>query len=341
MVFASTVFLFVFLPIVLLGNVLLKRNIALQNLFLLGMSLVFYAWGEPKYIVLMLFSCCINWAFGRIMGKVENPKDRLLCLIVDILFNVGLLFICKYLNWGIGIFNRIFSTTLHQFPLRLPIGISFYTFQASSYIIDVYRKKIKAQKSLLGVSLYICLFPQLVAGPIVRYTDIEERLHDRKITIQDTSDGITRFLIGFSKKILLADSLAVIADKAFTLNDSGSLSVVMAWLGAIAYSLQIYYDFSGYSDMAIGLGKMLGFHFGENFNYPYLANSISDFWRRWHISLGNWFRDYVYIPLGGNRKGKVHTTINLMIVWCTTGMWHGANLTFLVWGGYLRYTAYN
>lgn len=179
---------------------------------------------------------------------------------------------------------------------------------------------------------YICLFPQLVAGPIVRYTDIEERLYNRKITMEDTSDGITRFLIGFSKKILLADSLAVIADKAFVLNGEEALSASMAWLGAIAYSLQIYYDFSGYSDMAIGLGKMLGFHFGENFHYPYLANSISDFWRRWHISLGNWFRDYLYIPLGGNRKGKIRTALNLMITWCATGIWHGANMTFLFWG---------
>ena len=239
---------------------------------------------------------------------------------------------CKYLNWGIGIFNQVFNTTFSQFPFRLPIGISFYTFQALSYIIDVYRRRIKAQKSLAGVSLYICLFPQLVAGPIVRYTDIEERLYDRKITVEGTSYGITRFLIGFSKKILLADSLAVIADKSFMLNSEDMLSVAMAWLGAIAYSLQIYYDFSGYSDMAIGLGKMLGFHFGENFNYPYLANSISDFWRRWHISLGNWFRDYVYIPLGGNRKGKIRTALNLMITWCATGIWHGANMTFLVWG---------
>lgn len=332
MIFTSTVFLFAFLPIVLLGNVLLKRNIALQNLFLLGLSLVFYAWGEPKYIVLMLFSCCTNWTFGRIMGRVENPKGRMLCLFAGVLFNVGLLFVYKYLNWGIEIFNQVFNTTFSQFPFRLPIGISFYTFQALSYIIDVYRRRIKVQKSLMCLSLYICLFPQLVAGPIVRYTDIEERLHDRKITAQDTSDGITRFLIGFSKKILLADSLAVVADKAFMLNAEGALSTAMAWLGAIAYSLQIYYDFSGYSDMAIGLGKMLGFRFGENFNYPYLANSISDFWRRWHISLGNWFRDYVYIPLGGNRKGKIRTAYNLMITWCATGIWHGANMTFFAWG---------
>lgn len=332
MIFTSTVFLFGFLPIVLLGNILLKKKIAAQNFFLLGMSLVFYAWGEPKYIALMLFSCCINWGMAIVIEKCKNRKWRGVSLVVALAINIGMLLVCKYLNWGIGMFNHFFGLSIPVTPFRLPVGISFYTFQALSYIIDVWCGRIKAQKSLINIGLYISLFPQLVAGPIVRYVDIEQKLFDRKITAEDTSEGIFRFLTGFCKKVLLADIFSVIADKAFALNGEASLGTAMAWLGAISYTLQIYYDFSGYSDMAIGLGKMLGFQFGENFNYPYMANSVSDFWRRWHISLGNWFRDYVYIPLGGNRKGKARTIINLMITWCVTGVWHGANLTFVLWG---------
>lgn len=329
MVFTSAVFVFIFLPVVLAGGIILRKHINISNLFLFFMSLIFYAWGKPKYVLLMLFSIICNYCLALL---IEKTKYRNFWLIVAIFINIGVLFFFKYANWVLSIFNRMFNTSLYSKSMMLPIGISFYTFQALSYVIDVWKKKTPAQKSFIGVGLYIILFPQLVAGPIVRYTDIEQQIKERLMTSDKISDGIERFLVGFSKKILLADSFAAIADKVFLMNNENTLGMVFAWLGAIAYAMQIYFDFSGYSDMAIGLGKILGFSFPENFNYPYMASTITDFWRRWHISLSKWFRDYVYIPLGGNRHGTGRMIISLAITWLATGIWHGANVTFLIWG---------
>lgn len=333
MVFSSTIFVFGFLPIVLLGSIMLQKNIKLQNIFLLIVSLLFYAWGEPGYVFLMMFSIVLNWLAALMIDTVDKQKwHRNFLLIVVIAYNIGALFVFKYWGWSMGIVNRVLGTTIPYRELALPIGISFYTFQAMSYVIDVWRKDTKAQKGIIGVGMYVSFFPQLGAGPIVRYGDIEKQLFVRKMSVNGFSEGITRFLTGFSKKILLADNVAVIADRAFAMNAGDELSGAFAWLGAAAYTFQIFFDFSGYSDMAIGLGKMLGFTLPENFNYPYRAYCIKDFWRRWHISLSVWFRDYVYIPLGGNRKGHGRTYINLALVWLLTGLWHGANLTFVLWG---------
>lgn len=331
MIFSSTVFLSKFLPIVLLGSFILRKKIKWQNLFLLLMSLMFYAWGEPKYVLLMLLSIVGNYALAIL---IERTAHRRLWLFTAVFLNIGMLFVCKYLNWGIGILNRIFDTSWQGIKMTLPIGISFYTFQALSYVIDVYRNTVPVQRNLINVGLYVSLFPQLVAGPIVRYVDIEKQIMHRTMTVETFAMGIERFMIGFSKKILLADSFSVIADRAFAMNLESTLGIAMAWLGAIAYTLQIYYDFGGYSDMAIGLGKMLGFSFAENFNHPYMALSVTDFWRRWHISLSRWFRDYVYIPLGGNQQGKKKMILALAMTWIATGIWHGANRTFVLWGGY-------
>ena len=330
MVFSSIIFLFGYLPIVFAGNILLRKHIKILNIFLLLASLTFYAWGEPKYVLCMLFSIVFNWMAAVFIGKYQSEGMRNGILALSVIINIGLLFVCKYLNWCISIINNVLDLRLSQTSISLPIGISFYTFQALSYVIDVWRNDVRAQKNIVNVGLYISLFPQLIAGPIVRYEDIEKQIMDRTLSVSEISSGIERFIAGISKKVLLADSMAVIADKAFSVNSGRG--VLFAWAGAVAYALQIYYDFSGYSDMAIGLGKMLGFTFKENFNYPYLADSITDFWRRWHISLSSWFRDYIYIPLGGNRKGRVRTFFNLGIVWLTTGIWHGANFTFLFWG---------
>ncbi len=334
MVFSSAVFLIFFLPLVLMGYYIpFRKSRKYKNIFLFLASVAFYAYGEPVYVVLLLGSICINWFFGNFVGRDNiQEKTRKCILAVGVFLNVALLFVFKYLDFVIENVNAVCGKELFAtVGFALPIGISFYTFQAISYLIDVYRRKAMAQKNILNVGLYIALFPQLVAGPIVRYDTIAKEIHERKESFEDAYHGIHRFIKGIGKKVLLADMLAVVADRAYSL-PFADLSMSMAWLGALSYTLQIYYDFSAYSDMAIGLGRMFGFHFMENFNFPYISKSITEFWRRWHISLGTWFRDYVYIPLGGNRRGKIRQICNLLIVWSLTGLWHGANWTFVAWG---------
>lgn len=333
MVFSSSVFLIFFLPIVVIGYYLpFIRSRKYKNVFLLAASLVFYAYGEPVYVSILLFSIVLNWLTGLWIAKKEkHGGKRKTVLVVGVFLNLLFLFCFKYLNFTIWNLNHIFGTQIGETGILLPIGISFYTFQAISYLSDVYMGKAEAQKSVLDVGVYIALFPQLVAGPIVRYDTIAREIHERKESVSDAYEGIHRFIIGLGKKVLLADHLAQLADRAFSLPVS-DLSAAMAWLGAGAYALQIFFDFSAYSDMAIGLGRIFGFHFMENFNYPYVSRTMTEFWRRWHISLGSWFRDYVYIPLGGNRRGKWIQVRNLLIVWGLTGLWHGANWTFLLWG---------
>ena len=325
MIFSSTIFLFIFLPAVLLLNYIIpKKYIGAKNVVLLIASLFFYAWGEPKNVLLMLLSIAVNYVCGILLGKFEgNDKKRKLILVLSVVFNLGLLFYFKYFNFFTG---GIFPT------IALPIGISFFTFQIMSYTIDVYRHDVAPQKNIITLALYISLFPQLIAGPIVRYIDVEKQLQNRECTAEKTARGMIRFSMGLAKKVIISNTVAVICDGIFTI--SNTLPSVTAWVGAITYALQIYFDFSGYSDMAIGMGHMLGFDFLENFNYPYVSTSVQEFWRRWHISLSSWFRDYLYIPLGGNRKGKLRTYINLIIVFACTGFWHGASFSFIVWGLY-------
>ena len=333
MLFSSTTFIYLFLPAVtFLYYTVFKWNRLLQNILLLGASLVFYAWGEPRFVFVMIASIIINWLFGLIIDKNREKKAAKVIIGIDVAFNLGLLFVFKYLTFAGSLLQKI-GINLRIPQIALPIGISFFTFQAMSYVIDVYRQKGEAQTNLLYVGLYISFFPQLIAGPIVRYETIADEIKNRKETINDFFDGFARFVIGLSKKVLLANTFAVLADQVFNAVKSGrTISVMFGWLGAIAYTLQIFFDFSGYSDMAIGMGRMFGFHFLENFDYPYISTSITEFWRRWHISLGTWFRDYLYIPLGGSHCSKGRNILNLFVVWALTGIWHGANLTFLVWG---------
>ncbi len=330
MVFSSMTFIWIFLPILLFVYYISKEKY--RNIILLFFSLIFYSWGEPKYIVLMLISILVNYIFGRILDKCNKKKNKKIVLIVSIVFNLGLLVYFKYFNFiATNIDNIIGQNVIPNKNIVLPIGISFYTFQIMSYIIDLYRGDIKVQKNLLNLALYISFFPQLIAGPIVKYKDIDEQLQKRTVTIEKFSNGIKRFVYGLAKKVIFANTLAYIADTIFNSNIE-LLNMPIAWLGAICYTLQIYFDFSGYSDMAIGLGKMFGFEFMENFNLPYISESITEFWRRWHISLSTWFKEYLYIPLGENRKGKIRTYINLLIVFLATGIWHGASWNFVVWG---------
>ncbi len=332
MVFSNLVFIFLFLPITLLVYFIVKNK--WKNYILLLASLFFYAWGEPKYVILMIISIIMNYILGLLIDKYQyNVNFKKTFLILAVIINLLILGVFKYLNFFIDNINHFFNLSIQMDPIPLPIGISFFTFQAMSYIIDVYRKDTKVQKNFFSLSLYISLFPQLVAGPIVRYNTISEQINKRIINNEKFSEGVQRFIIGLSKKVLLANSFAEIADSIFDVSVS-EVSMATAWIGILAYSLQIYFDFSGYSDMAIGLGKMFGFDFLENFNYPYISQSVSEFWRRWHISLSTWFRDYVYISLGGNRKGHTRTLINLIIVWTITGFWHGADWTFMAWGFY-------
>ena len=333
MLFSSTTFIYLFLPIViLLYFTVFGWSRLLQNVFLLGASLVFYAWGEPKFVFVMIASIIINWLLGLIIDKNREKKIAKVMIGIDVAFNLGLLFVFKYLTFTGSLLQSI-GIHLRVPQISLPIGISFFTFQAMSYVIDVYRQKGEAQTNLLYVGLFISFFPQLIAGPIVRYETIANEIKNRKETINDFFDGFARFVVGLSKKVLLANTFAILADQAFnTVKGGGNISVLFGWLGAVAYTLQIFFDFSGYSDMAIGMGRMFGFHFLENFDYPYISTSITEFWRRWHISLGTWFRDYLYIPLGGSRCSKGLNFLNLFIVWTLTGIWHGANLTFWVWG---------
>jgi len=331
MVFSSTVFLCLFLPVVLGLYLIIPGRF--RNLFLFLASLVFYAWGEPVYVLLMVFSTCINYGAGLLLER-NDEKDacRKLLLILSLIVDLGLLCFFKYTNFLIENVNTLTGAGLKLLKLTMPIGISFYTFQALSYVIDVYRRTVPVQHSLIDFGMYISLFPQLIAGPIVRYADVEKQLANRPTDLSSITCGIFRFTLGLAKKVLLANSRGQLFDAVYA--TGGRVSALSAWLGALAFMLQIYFDFSGYSDMAIGLGYMFGFEFPENFRYPYEAASITDFWRRWHITLGTWFREYVYIPLGGNRKGLPRQILNLLIVWFLTGLWHGAGWNFILWGLY-------
>ncbi|MDD6203330.1 MAG: MBOAT family protein [Lachnospiraceae bacterium] len=339
MLFSSIVFLFFFFPIVLAGYYLLSFSRMAQNVWLFIFSIVFYAWGEPIYVLLMLSSIVVNWGSGLLVDKYrEKPGVKKAWLIVACIFNLGMLFVFKYTGFLIDNINQLArADILPQIEITLPIGISFYTFQALSYVIDVYRGDTKVEKNPFYVGLYVAFFPQLIAGPIVKYNSVAQQIRTRKSSFRKLSVGICRFVTGLGKKILLANSFALLADQIFNWSELGiehfNVPVVMAWMGAIAYTLQIYFDFSGYSDMAIGLGLIFGFKFEENFNYPYVATSVTDFWKRWHISLTSWFRQYVYIPLGGNRvENKDRMILNMFIVWLLTGIWHGAEWTFIFWG---------
>lgn len=322
------------MPIVLGAYYIIpKRKLLIRNVILLIFSIGFYAYGEPKFVFIMVISILGNYIFGKIIYKYDKSK---ISLILGIVFNIGILGVFKYLNFIIRNINIILDfvgiDNISQTAIILPIGISFFTFQSISYLIDVYRKKVRVQNNILYLGLYISFFPQLIAGPIVRYIDIEDALTNRVETLNKFTLGAKRFIQGLSKKVILSNGFALIADKAF-LDATTETTLAMAWLGAISYTLQIYFDFSGYSDMAIGLGKMFGFDFNENFNYPYISKSISEFWRRWHMSLGSWFRDYVYFPLGGSKVSSKQKLIrNLFVVWLLTGVWHGASWNFIIWG---------
>ncbi len=334
MLFSSTIFLFVFLVAVLfIYFVFLRKTKKLKNYFLMIASLAFYAYGEPKNIILLVLAIIFNWIFGLLIDKNKESKIKSrLIIALMLIYNLGVLVVYKYLGFIVTNINELFNTSIDVPNIALPIGISFFTFQAISYVIDVYRGHGKAQKNILNVGLYLSFFPQLIAGPIVRYETVAEQIEGRKENLQDFSKGVFRFIIGLGKKVLLSNQLAIVADYAF---DNNPTSVAFAWMGIIGYALQIYYDFSGYSDMAIGLGLMFGFKFEENFNYPYISKTITEFWRRWHISLSTWFRDYVYIPLGGSRvEKKSRAFFNIFIVWLLTGIWHGASWNFILWGLY-------
>lgn len=331
MVFSSTIFLCVYLPLVLLGYYICPKKG--KNLFLLIVSLIFYAWGEPKYVFLMIFSILVNYVFGLLMDKHRENKKRLkLLLVISVIIDLGLLSVFKYTDFIITNINSVFGAGFDLLNIALPIGISFYTFQAMSYTIDVYRDDVRVQRNLIDFGMYITMFPQLIAGPIVRYSDVQDQLAERNVTTADFSEGIMRFVVGLGKKVLLANQMGAVWTQIYALG--GDISALMAWTGAAAYTFQIYFDFSGYSDMAIGLGRMFGFKFPENFRYPYESVSITDFWRRWHITLSTWFKEYLYIPLGGNRRGLARQALNLLIVWTLTGFWHGAGWNFVMWGLY-------
>lgn len=324
MVFSSITFIYYFLPILLLIYFIIPSKF--RNIVLLIFSLFFYFYGEPKYIWVLILSCVINYIFGLM---VEKFKKKRLLLVISIIFNLGLLCYFKYTNFFIDNINNLFRSNISPLYIVMPIGISFFTFQTMSYVIDVYKGEVRAEKNLLSFATYVCLFPQLVAGPIVRYKTVNQELKTRKVTFSLFSEGVKRFVIGLSKKVLIAN---VIGEMCNTLLNLPNLSVLTYILVSIGFTIQIYFDFSGYSDMAIGLGKMLGFNFLENFNYPLIASSITDFWRRWHISLSSFLRDYVYIPLGGNRVSKLKFIRNIATTWLLTGFWHGAAWNFILWG---------
>lgn len=335
MIFSSIVFLCLFFPVVLMVYYLCPGKI--RNFWLLAASLFFYAYGEPVYIFIMLFSTVFDYcngmgiAYFQEKGKAESYEKAL--LIFSMVGNLGILGFFKYADFAIGTWNSVTGSSVKLLSIALPIGISFYTFQTMSYTIDVYRKQVKCQKNFIDFAMYVCLFPQLIAGPIVRYSDIAEEVRGRKTSLFMIAEGLQRFSVGLGKKVLLANQMGALYEEisGYTGNDR---TMAVVWLGAIAYAFQIYFDFSGYSDMAIGLGKIFGFHFPENFSYPYQSRSITEFWRRWHMTLGGWFREYVYIPLGGNRKGFLRQIVNMAIVWFLTGLWHGASWNFVLWGMY-------
>ncbi|MCQ2206688.1 MAG: MBOAT family protein [Paludibacteraceae bacterium] len=326
MLFSSLTFLFVFLPIVLITYYLVKPT--LRNSVLLFASLFFYAWGEPTYLIIMLATIVINYVGARCIEALNHKK---LALAGTIAVDLAFLGYFKYYDFFIDNINTLFHSNLDFIHIALPIGISFYTFQSISYLVDVYRSDAKAQKDIYKLALYICLFPQLIAGPIVKYHDVDEQINERHEDFEKFKLGVKRFIIGLSKKVLIANTLAAVVDKVYGMQIE-FLSTSVAWLGAILYPLQLFFDFSGYSDMAIGLGLMFGFTFKENFNFPYISKSITEFWRRWHISLSTWFKEYLYIPLGGNRKGPKRQLVNIGIVFFFTGMWHGASWNFIIWG---------
>ncbi len=326
------VFLFAFIPAVFAAYFIVPKKF--KNLVLFITSLIFYAWGEPKYILLMLASIAAAYVTGLFADKEKYGKTKArAAAVVAVVWNMGLLLLFKYTDFFVMNINSLFGSQLTLPGLALPIGISFYSFQSLSYVIDVYRGQVKPQRNFITLGTYVALFPQLVAGPIVRYIDIERQLENRKFSVQQFASGVKRFSVGLAKKALLANNIYALFNEINAAAPS-DMSVAASWLAVIAYTFQIYFDFSGYSDMAIGLGKMFGFDFLENFNYPYISKSITEFWRRWHMSLSGWFRDYVYIPLGGNRKGRFRQCLNIMIVWALTGFWHGANWNFLLWGVY-------
>ena len=327
MLFSSVPFLFYFLPAALILYFLVPGRF--KNFILLLASLFFYAWGEPKYVLLMLVSIVQGYLFGLLVEKHRGEKASKLFLALSVLVSLGLLSYFKYADFFLSSVNAVTGLSLPLLKLSLPIGISFYTFQVLSYVIDVYRGETAAQKSFIDLAAYVSLFPQLIAGPIVRYSDVAGQLRDRTHSVSAAAEGVRRFTVGFAKKVLLANQFGALASAYKQTQDA---SVLFVWLYALAFLLQVYFDFSGYSDMAIGLGRILGFRFPENFNYPYISASITEFWRRWHISLGSWFRDYLYIPLGGSRKGKARQLLNILLVWLATGLWHGAAWTFVLWG---------
>lgn len=332
MVFSSLLFLFIFLPAVLL--LYFSSPWRIKNLVLFAASLIFYAWGEPIYIAIMLLSTVTDYCFGLLLSRPNMSAGKRKGIVVfSIIINLALLGFFKYADFLIHNVNALLGTSIPPTDLPLPIGISFYTFQSMSYIIDIYRGTAKAQRNWLDFGTFVALFPQLVAGPIVHYKTVAEQLKHRTVTMDMFAEGVQRFIIGLAKKVLLANNIGLLWD-GISSSSPGSLPALTAWIGIIAFAFQIYFDFSGYSDMAIGLGLMFGFRFNENFNKPYTATSITDFWRRWHISLSTWFRDYVYIPLGGNRHGIWKQLRNIMIVWLLTGIWHGASWNFLLWGLY-------
>lgn len=325
MVFTSISFIYYFLPLLLICYFAVPKKF--RNIILLMFSVLFYFYGEPKYILLMLIEVLISYVVGLLIDKYKSKN----ILIIGIFIHVLLFGIFKYFNFVIINVNNLFDSNLNLLNVVLPIGISFYTFQIISYEIDVYNKKVNVQSNILKYFLYVFLFPQLIAGPIVRYQDVNNEIDNRNVTFEMFANGLRRFIIGLSKKVIIANNLGELCNIYLNLGDK---SVLFTWIFAISYMLQIYFDFSGYSDIAIGLGKMLGFNFPENFNYPYMAKSITDFWRRWHMTLSSWFRDYVYIPLGGNKKGVLKQIRNILIVWSLTGLWHGASWNFIVWGLY-------
>ena len=347
MVFSSAVFLFAFLPLTLSGYYFLPRRF--RNGFLTLMSLLFYAWGEPKFVFIMILSILMNYGFGLLVARHEEAAWQRKILTLMVVCNLSLFFVFKYLNFTIENLNYLFGGILPQTHIRLPIGISFFTFQAMSYVFDVAYGRGEVQKNPMDVALYVSLFPQLIAGPIVRYETVAEEIQNRKETLSDFALGSRRFTVGLAKKMILSNSIGLLADQAFNCADPGSLSAAMAWLGALAYAFQIYFDFGGYSDMAIGLGLMFGFHFEENFNYPYISRTVSEFWNRWHISLSTWFRDYLFYPVSrkaqplgkkvktrwGKTAGRLTpSVIALAIVWLSTGVWHGASWCYILWGVY-------
>lgn len=332
MVFSSILFIFRFLPVAMIIYFLTPNKF--KNLTLLLVSLIFYSWGEPKYFLIMIASIVVDYLVSRGIEKNRNSKKVCIMLLsISIVFNLGMLFFFKYFNFFIENINNILGLSLKYVNITLPLGISFYTFQTMSYTIDVFLGKVKAEKNIINFGAFVCLFPQLIAGPIVKYTDINLELKQRKIDLRQIQDGIELFILGLGSKVLIANNIGAfwceIEGKGFE-----GVGTVMAWIAVLAFALQIYFDFSGYSLMAIGLGKILGFNFPRNFNYPYISKSITEFWRRWHITLGTWFKEYVYIPLGGNRVGRVRLYINLFIVWFLTGFWHGASYNFILWGLY-------